>query len=263
MKTDHSLPTKWEDSSVKGIIRVTPQGQPSVIDMIRVLGGKANPYDAWAKIQKADPDILAKCEVVLFPGKKQKLTPVARTKEDAYYILGKLPGAVGRSYNEEAARLFVQALDDPAGLIERLRPRLTPEEEEWCEARFRGKRTRVKWAETLSRAGVSQNAYGDCTNAIYLPLFGHKASSLKKIIRIKRGITTKKVSIRDNLPVSDLDRLDQAEGICLGQLKRLHHRLKGAPRTTERDSHVEHICRTSAEYSEKLRQGLVAVPGLE
>ena len=39
---------------------------------------------------RRDLDILAKCEVVLFPGKKQKLTPVARTKEDAYYILGKL-----------------------------------------------------------------------------------------------------------------------------------------------------------------------------
>ena len=46
-------------------------------------------------------------------------------KEAAYYILGLLPGAVGKKYREDAAKVFVQALDDPAGLVERLAPRLT------------------------------------------------------------------------------------------------------------------------------------------
>jgi hypothetical protein len=255
--------TKWEDGGVEGSIRISSEGQPSVFDMIKVLGGQKNPRDVWKNLIATHSEVVGKCDNLKFPGPGQRLTPVAKDKEAAYYILGLLPGAVGKKYREDTAEIFVQALDDPAGLIERLRPRLTPEEEEFAEARFRGKRTRVKWAETLSRAGVSQNAYGDCTNAIYLPLFGHKASGLKKIIRIQKGITTKKISIRDNLPVGDIDRLDQAEGISIGQLKRLHHRLKGAPRTTERDSHVEHICRTSAEFSEKLREGLVAVPGLE
>ena len=254
---------KWEDGGVKGAIRITTQGQPSVIDMIRVLGGQKNPRQVWKRLIASHPEVVPKCDNLQFPGPGQRETPVARTKEDAYYILGLLPGAVGSKYREDAARTFVQALDDPAGLIERLRPRLTAEEEQWLETRLRGKRTRGTFTSALSRAGVSQNAYGDCTNAIYLPVLGHKASALKKIIRIKRNITTKKVSIRDNLPAEDLDRVEQSEGVAIGQLKRMHNRLQGTPRSAARDSHVEHICRTSAEYSEKLRQGLVAVPGLE
>jgi len=85
-----------------------------VIDMIRVLGGKKNPRQVWSDLCKAFPEAVQKTDSYLFPGKGQQKTPAARTKEDAYYILGKLPGAVGRTYNEEAARLFVQALDDPA-----------------------------------------------------------------------------------------------------------------------------------------------------
>ena len=262
-KLDYAPIAKWEDPSGEGVIRTTPTGQPSVFDMIRVLGGQKNPHGFWERLTKAHPEVLTICENYKFPGRRQRLTLVAKDNAAAFEILGHLPGACGEKYRKEAAELFVQALQDPAGLIERLRPRLTPEEEAWCEARFRGKRTRIKWTQALSRAGASQNAYGDCTNAVYLPLFGHKAEGLKRIIRIKRKITTKKISIRDNLDVNDLDRLDQAEGICVGQLKRLHARLRGKPRTTERDSHVEHICRTSAEYSEKLREGLVAVPGLE
>lgn len=44
-------------------------------------------------------------------------TPVARTKEDACYILGLPPGAVGRKYREQAAALFSHFLiyPDPDG----------------------------------------------------------------------------------------------------------------------------------------------------
>jgi len=59
--------------------------------MIKVLGGQKNPYQAWSDIFKADPDVLQKTEDFVFPGRGQKASPVARTKEDAYYILGLLP----------------------------------------------------------------------------------------------------------------------------------------------------------------------------
>jgi hypothetical protein len=39
-----------------------PQGQPSVIDMIRVLGGKKNPKDVWMRIKGAYPEVVGKCD---------------------------------------------------------------------------------------------------------------------------------------------------------------------------------------------------------
>ena len=74
--------------------------------MIQVLGGKKNPHQLWARIVETHPEVLPKCENLQFPGAGQRETPVARTKEDAYYTLGLLPGAVGNNYREESAKLF-------------------------------------------------------------------------------------------------------------------------------------------------------------
>ena len=41
-------------------------GQPSVFDMIRVLGGQKNPHDAWARLVETHPEVLGKCENLLF-----------------------------------------------------------------------------------------------------------------------------------------------------------------------------------------------------
>jgi len=75
--------------------------------MIRVLGGKKNPRDTWARIIEADPAVVGKCDNCQFPGERQRETPIARTKEDAYYILGLLPGAVGNKYREQAAKISI------------------------------------------------------------------------------------------------------------------------------------------------------------
>ena len=95
-----------------GEIRMTPDGQPSVFDMIRVLGGQKNPRRAWADLIETHPEVVAKTDNLKFPGPGQRETPIARTKEDAYYILGLLPGAVGRKYREQAAALFSRFLND-------------------------------------------------------------------------------------------------------------------------------------------------------
>ena len=71
-----------------GDIRVSSAGQPSVFDMIRVLGGQKNPHQPWERLCAAHPEVLTKCENLQFPGAGQRETPVATTKEDAYYILG-------------------------------------------------------------------------------------------------------------------------------------------------------------------------------
>ena len=80
--------------------------------MIRVLGGQKNPKQVWLRLKESNPEVVPKCDHLKFPGPGQRETPVARTKEDAYYILGLLPGAVGRKYREQAAALFSRFLDD-------------------------------------------------------------------------------------------------------------------------------------------------------
>jgi hypothetical protein len=255
---------KWEDGGVDGSIRISQVGQPSVFDMIKVLGGQKNPKQAWLRLKESHPEVVPKCDYLLFPGPGQRETPVAKDKEAAYYILGLLPGAVGKKYREDAAKVFVQALDDPAGLVERLAPRLTDEESKWLEARLSGKRDRNNFTSTLRRAGVAtQNGYRDCTNAIYLPVLGHNASQLKGIIRKAKGITTKNIVLRDHFEIDQLDNIRQVEVVSAGQLRRLHHRLQGKPGSAVREDNVKHIVRTTAQYTQKLRLGEIAIPGLE
>jgi len=267
-KINFDAVAKWEDGGTDDDIRITPAGQPSVIDMIRVLGGQKNPHQFWKRLHKAHPEVLTLCENLKFPGPGQKLAPVAKDKAAAYQILGHLPGACGDKYRQDAAELFVQALDNPAALIEKLVPRLTKEELDWHEARLSGKRDRKQFASTLKNAGISQGAFGDCTNAIYLPVLGAKASTLKKIGVIKhkertgRLIKPSSVNVRDNCSIDELDRLRNCEQTCAGQLEALSPRLQGTPGSAVRDSHVEHIVSTTARYVEGLRKGHVIVPGL-
>lgn len=79
-----------------GQIRVTPTGQPSVFDMIKVLGGRKNPHQAWLRLTESHPEVVPKCENLRFPGRGQRETPVVKGKEAAYCILGLLPGAAGK-----------------------------------------------------------------------------------------------------------------------------------------------------------------------
>jgi hypothetical protein len=102
---------------VDGSIRISQVGQPSVFDMIKVLGGQKDPHKVWNRLAESHPEVRTKCRNLRFPGPGQRETPVAKDKEAAYYILGLLPGAVGKKYREDAAKVFVQALDDPAGLF--------------------------------------------------------------------------------------------------------------------------------------------------
>lgn len=121
-----------------GEIRITPQGQPSVFDMIKVLGGQKAPHKVWERLTETHPEVLTKCQHLKFPGPGQRDTPVARTKEDAFYILGLLPGEVGRRYREQSARLFARWLENPAALVGELAEKLSEDEQARVEARLKG-----------------------------------------------------------------------------------------------------------------------------
>ena len=258
---------KGPDGSGVEHIRLTPQGQPSVIDMIRELGGQKSPTKFWSRLVKKHPKVATVCLNLKFPGPGQRLTPVAKDKAAAYQILGLLPGACGDKYRADAAEQFVQALDDPAALIEKLVPRLTKEEAEWAEARLSGKRDRKGFTSTLLKAGVaSPTGFGNCTNAIYLPVLKANAKTLKKNAVIKHqertGRIIKHPVVRDSLSIDELDRLRVAESACAGQLKAVKPRLQGKAGSAVREKHVEHVVSTTARYVEGLREGTVVIPGL-
>ena len=59
-----------------------------MFDMIRVLGGQKSPTKVWLRLVETHPEVATKCRYLQFPGAGQRETPVAKTKEDAYYILG-------------------------------------------------------------------------------------------------------------------------------------------------------------------------------
>lgn len=93
-----------------GEIRKTEDELFSVYDVIQVVGGQKDPYNTWKRLSIEYPEVLTKCQDFQFPGKGQRKTPIS-TKENVLYIIGLLPGTVGRSYREDAAKLVMSKLN--------------------------------------------------------------------------------------------------------------------------------------------------------
>lgn len=240
----------------QGNIRITSAGQPSVYDMIRVLGGQKNPHQVWERLTETHAEVVPKCENFRFHGRGQRDTPVARTKEDAYYILGLLPGEAGKRYREDAARLFTAFLTDPASVAAAAVARMSGEEKDWLEARLVGKRTRHTFSDNLKEAGVQGYGYAVCTNAVYEPVLGADAKTLKqqRNLPIKSSnLPIKSSNLRDTLTLKELNDLETAERIAAGQIKRTG--VRG-------NTPVERVVRRSAEYTRLLLDGEVSIPGL-
>jgi hypothetical protein len=248
-----SHPIKW--ISDDGEIRITSEGQPSVFDMIKILGGQKNPWKAWQRITEAHPEVLAKCEDFRFTGQGQRNTPVAKDKEATFYILGLLPGEVGRKYREQSAKLFTRWLDDPAGLVGDLAEQLEEDQQKKLEARLKGKRTRHKFTDVLKERGVGgRYGYANCTNAIYEPLLGASARGMKVRIAEREGLVPAKVkSVRDHMTLDELTDVEFAEKVAEGQIRR--HDIYG-------NYGCELASRKSAEHVEKLRNGEIDIPGI-
>lgn len=234
-----------------GDIRVSPDGQPSVFDMIRVLGGQKAPHKVWERLVDTHPEVLTKCQNLQFPGAGQRETPVAKTKEDAYYILGLLPGTVGKQYREDAAKLFVTFLDKPEKAVYLAVDRLSEEELRRVEARLKGKRTRKFFTEMLQQHGVERQGYGQCTNAVYVPLFGRTADILKTEIAQEHNIERSKINPRDFFDVEDLTYVETAERVAAGQLRR---------KNVHGNYSVAKEIRNSTIFTKQLLNGEIDIP---
>lgn len=240
--------------SEDGEIRITSAGQPSVFDMIKILGGQKNPHQVWERLFESHPEVLTKCENFRFPGRGQRDTPVAKDKEGAFYILGLLPGEVGRKYREQSAKLFTKWLEDPAGLVGDLAERLTEDQKERLEARLNGIRTRRAFTDVLKEFGVVQHGYAVCTNAIYTGILYTDARGLKDRIAERENLPVKAVkNPRDYMSITELGDVETAERVAEGQLRR--HTVHG-------NGGVARVVRKSAEYTRKLLDGEIDIPGL-
>ena len=238
-----------------GSIRVNSAGQPSIFDMIKTLGGKKNPWDCWRRLIETHPEVVAKCEDFRFTGRGQRDTPVAKDKEATFYILGLLPGEVGRKYREQSAKLFTRWLDDPAALVSDLAGQLDEDGQKLVEARLKGKRTRHMFTDVLKERGVQQHGYAHCTNAIYEPVLGASARGLKGRIAEREGLAIAKVkNTRDHMTISELGDVETAERVAEGQLRR--HDIYG-------NYGCERVSRRAAEYTRKLLDGEIDIPGME
>lgn len=237
-----------------GSIRVTSAGQPSVFDMIKILGGQKNPHQVLQRLVETHPEVLTKCEDFRFPGRGQRDTPVAKDKEATFYILGLLPGEVGRKYREQSAKLFTRWIEDPGALVSDLADQLDEDQKKKLEARLNGKRTRNTFTDVLKERGVQKYGYANCTNAIYEPLLGASARGLKDRIAEREGVAISKVkNPRDHMTIQELSDIEFAERVAEGQIRR--HDIYG-------NHGCERMSRKSSEYTRALLNGEIDIPAL-
>jgi hypothetical protein len=206
-------------------IRVTEDGRYSVLDIIRFCTGSKNPSQTWngdkanrATRQKGIverfPEVIRKTDNFKFPGKGKRETPVAN-RENILYIIGLLPGAVGRAYREESAKVFLQYLEASPELAESVIDRATPEDLKRIQKRLAGKQIRVQFATELYDRGVTEGwQIASCTNEIYKPLLGGTA----KEVRQNRNLPVK-ANIRDSMDSLELASVMFAEELATRDMK--------------------------------------------
>lgn len=88
-------------------------------------------------------------------------------------------------------------------------------DQKWIQERFEGRMARNEFTSVLSRHGVAREGFRNCTNMIYIPLFGGSTN----VIRQKKGLP-EKVNIRDNMTVLELASVKFAELIAADNIER-------------------------------------------
>jgi hypothetical protein len=170
-------------------IRVTPDGQTSVFDFIRVVGGSSQPRKVFQRLSEQYPEVVSICHNFQFPGQGQRLTPVAG-KEGILQILGLLPSAVGRKYRAVAAKLVLAFYEAPEELAVAAFDRITDKKKvERSRARIEGIATRKAEIRALAstRLVTNPHQYAHATNTTYKGLFGCTAKELREQKGLKQN----------------------------------------------------------------------------
>lgn len=191
-----------------GNIRKTDDELFSVIDAIQNLTGRTGKRasDVLARIESTSPDVSANLRKHKFQGQGQRFTPVA-DKETLLKIFMLLPGLVGDKIRKESAVLVLRTIDADITLADEIIQRNNNQKDlEWVAVRTQGKVTRNKFTSSLARHGVNKDGYRDCTNAIYIPLWGGGAAT----VRAKVGVP-EKANPRDRMNTFELNAVMLAE----------------------------------------------------
>lgn len=106
----------------------------------------------------------------------------------------------------EVNETYARAQAGDVTLSAEVADRATPEDQEWLAARMQGKVSRNRLTDTLKTHGVTGLGYGQCTNAVYLPILGAKAEVVKK----QKGLPAK-ANLRDALDLEQVFRIGLAE----------------------------------------------------
>jgi hypothetical protein len=208
-------------------IRVTPDRKTSVFDFIRVVGGQKNPRTTFDRLCKTHPEVVLFCDNWKFHGARQRDTPVAN-KEGILQILGLLPGAVGRKYRAEAAKLVLAFYEAPEELAVAAFDRITDRKTiQKTKARIEGIAVRKLETNAFADTGLVTEPwqYGALTNATYRGLLGGTADELRR----EKGLQPKD-SLRDSLDEVSLAAIALSELVAakkataaktFGELKKL------------------------------------------
>lgn len=118
-------------------------------------------------------------------------------------------------YVNEAFREWSQEKADPGLKLDRAIEgyRKQGKSEKWIKARLAGKIHRKEFTDTLQDHGVEGAGYGQCTDALYVPMLGRSA----KQIREEKKLAKKSAATRDNLTAAELGAILFAE-ICATEM---------------------------------------------
>jgi hypothetical protein len=190
-------------------VRTTPSGRVAVFDVIASATGAKNPHDAWRRLAKAYPEVLAFCEDFKFQGTGQRATPVVAL--DGYLrLLHLLGGRVGQSFREAADRLILRYLEGDVTLAAEIADRQQdPAKLAWLEHRVRARSTNRLLNGSIHAAGGTCYATAARLNAL------GATGKLPRELREARGVK----ETRDGCTVGELAALAYAEALEAGAIQ--------------------------------------------
>lgn len=105
--------------------------------------------------------------------------------------------------------VYLRAKTGDVSLAEEIFDKASPLDQEKHARRVAGKVVRNQLTSSLAAHGVHGKGFADCTNAIYVPMLGAKASE----VREKRGLKAG-ANVRDSMSIEELTRTTLAEIIA-------------------------------------------------
>jgi hypothetical protein len=102
-----------------GRIRMTPQKQPALIDVISIVTRKPknDSAEVWRRLEKQSRAVKANCFDGAFPGNSRR-TPIAKDLKTLIQVIFMLPGREASTVRQAAAEVFIRFMGGDLSLIQ-------------------------------------------------------------------------------------------------------------------------------------------------